>query len=75
MRGTEPPQVGIENTSFGTRIYALHNSPNGRKYLRVNNYVYPCGATPSHVGRRYAYQGRWYVPVDDYSHLPLRILL
>lgn len=68
LRGTEPPEIGTENTSFGTRIYALHNAPNGRKYLRVNNYVFPCGATPSTSGGRDAYQGRWYVPVDDVTH-------
>ena len=68
LRGTEVPKVDTENTSFGTRIYALHAAPNGRKYLRVNNYVYPCGATPSTSGGRHAYQGRWYVPVDDYCH-------
>jgi phenylpropionate dioxygenase-like ring-hydroxylating dioxygenase large terminal subunit len=68
LRGTEPPEVGIENASYGTRIYALHNAPNGRKYLRVNNYVFPCGATPSASGGENAYQGRWYVPIDDYSH-------
>ena len=68
LRGTDVPKVDTENTSFGTRIYALHNAPNGRKYLRVNNYVYPCGATPSTSGGRHAYQGRWYVPVDDCSH-------
>jgi hypothetical protein len=69
LRGTEPPQIATENTSFGTRIYALHNAPNGRRYLRVNNYVYPCGATPSTSGGEHAYQGRWYVPIDDFSHV------
>ena len=68
LRGAEPPQIATEDTSFGTRIYALHNSPSGKKYLRVNNYVFPCGATPSTSAGEKAYQGRWYVPIDDYSH-------
>jgi phthalate 4,5-dioxygenase oxygenase subunit len=68
LRGIEPPEISTEDTSFGTRIYALHNAPNGRKYLRVNNYVFPGGATPSTSAGKDAYQGRWYVPVDDYSH-------
>lgn len=68
IRGSEPPEIATESTSFGTRIYALHNSPSGRKYLRVNNYVFPSGATPSTSGGERAYQGRLYVPVDDYSH-------
>lgn len=68
LRGNDPPQIDIEHTDFGTRIFALHNSPNGRKYLRINNYVYPCGATPSTSGGEGGYQGRWYVPIDDHSH-------
>ena len=67
VRGVEMPAISIEPTSFGTRIFALHNSPNGRKYLRVNNYVYPCGATPSTSTGEAGYQGRWYVPIDDLS--------
>jgi phthalate 4,5-dioxygenase oxygenase subunit len=67
VRGVEMPAISIEPTSFGTRIFALHNSPNGRKYLRVNNYVYPCGATPSTSSGDAGYQGRWYVPIDDFS--------
>lgn len=68
LRGIEPPEVGIENTSFGIRVFALHKSPNGRKYLRVNNYVYPCGTTPSTSTGEAGYQGRWYVPIDDTRH-------
>jgi len=68
LRGTEPPEISIEHTSYGTRIFAVHNAPNGRKYLRVNNYVYPAGATPSTSGGATGYQGRWYVPIDDYNH-------
>ena len=68
VRGNEVPEVSTEPTSVGMRIYALHNAPNGKKYLRVNNYVYPTGATPSTSAGEGGYQGRWYVPVDDYSH-------
>ena len=68
LRGIDPPDISIEHTSFGTRIFALHRSPNGKKYLRVNNYVYPCAATPSTSTGEKGYQGRWYVPIDDTSH-------
>ena len=68
LRGIAPPEVSIENASFGTRVYILHKSPNGRKYLRINNYVYPCGTTPSTSTGEAGYQGRWYVPRDDSSH-------
>jgi phenylpropionate dioxygenase-like ring-hydroxylating dioxygenase large terminal subunit len=68
MRGTEPPEIKTEATNVGMRIYALHKSANGRRYLRVNNYVYPCGATPTTGNAGTGYQGRWYVPIDDHSH-------
>lgn len=68
LRGNDPPAISIEQTDFGTRIFALHNAPGGRRYLRVNNYVYPAGATPSTSGGEVGYQGRWYTPIDDYSH-------
>ena len=68
MRGTEPPEISTENTSLGVRIYALHKRADGGRYLRVNNYIYPCGATPTTGNARSGYQGRWYVPRDDYSH-------
>lgn len=68
LRGDDPPEIDIEHTSFGTRIFALHKSPNGKKYLRINNFVFPCGATPSTSGGDVGYQGRWYVPIDDHSH-------
>ena len=64
------PRLAIESTSYGCRIYAMRNMKDGKQYLRVNNYIYPCGTTPSGVEPPPAvgYQGRWYVPRDDYSH-------
>jgi phenylpropionate dioxygenase-like ring-hydroxylating dioxygenase large terminal subunit len=64
------PRLQIERTSFGVRIHALRKMSTGENYLRVNNYIYPCGTTP--VGTEAppvkGYQGRWYVPCDDESH-------
>ena len=57
--------------SYGCRIYALRKMKSGENYLRGNNYIYPCGTTPvtSPPPRAQGYQGRWYVPRDDYSHV------
>ena len=65
LRGIEPPDISIEHASYGTRIYAIHNSPQGGRYLRVNNYVFPNGAVPNTSTGDVGYQGRWYVPRDD----------
>ena len=69
LRPCSRSHSSTEPAPYGTRIFALHNAPNGRKYLRVNNYIYPCGTTPSGVEPPPAigYQGRWYVPIDDHS--------
>ncbi len=67
LRGIEPPKIDIEHVGYGMRIYALHNSPKGGKYLRVNNYVFPNLACPT-TSTKSGYQGRWYVPIDDESH-------
>jgi phthalate 4,5-dioxygenase oxygenase subunit len=68
LRGIEAPEVSIESAEFGMRVFVVHKSPNGRKYVRINNYVYPCGTTPSTSTGDAGYQGRWYVPRDDHSH-------
>jgi phthalate 4,5-dioxygenase len=67
LRGIEPPAIDIEHTGFGTRIFALNDSPSGRKYLRINNYVFPNLAAPT-TSTDSGYQGRWYVPIDDHNH-------
>ncbi len=68
LRGDDAPAIDIEHASYGTRIFALHNSPNGGKYLRINNFVFPNAATPSTGMGDSGYQGRWYVPIDDHTH-------
>lgn len=68
IRGNDPPEIAIQQMSFGMRVYALHKTPNGKRYMRVNNYVFPSGATPSTSGGENGYQGRWYVPIDDHNH-------
>ena len=68
LRGSEPPDVSSEATNYGRRIYALHTSAEGNKYLRVNNFAFPCAAMPSTGTGGAGYQGRIYVPIDDENH-------
>src|SRR6516225_411810 len=48
----------------GSRRARIRRRPKDKKA----NYVYPNGATPSTSTGESGYQGRWYVPIDDYSH-------
>ena len=71
------PDIEIERTRFGVRICTLRNLERGERYLRVTNYLYPNGATV--VGAETAqnaggYSGRWYVPVDDRTHIRFELL-
>jgi phthalate 4,5-dioxygenase oxygenase subunit len=64
------PHLAVERTSFGTRMHSLRIMADGKRYLRITNYLYPNGTTP--VGNEappvQGYQGRWYVPMDDVTH-------
>ena len=63
------PRLSIEHKSYGCRIYAMRKMKTGENYVRVNNYIYPCGTTPvTELPGVAGYQGRWYVPIDDDHH-------
>jgi phenylpropionate dioxygenase-like ring-hydroxylating dioxygenase large terminal subunit len=77
LSGDVNPKLSVERTSFGTRMHSLRTLPNGKRYLRITNYVYPNGTTP--VGAEpppvHGYQGRWYVPMDDTHHMRFEFFL
>ncbi len=65
------PDLEIERTRFGVRIYASRGAPDGRTYLRVTNYVFPNLAFFAGSDQRYGeggYSVHWHVPIDDTSH-------
>ena len=62
------PNIDVEVTDYGLRIYTSRKSAAGENYLRITNFVLPNlsafgGAT---VGEGYAVH--WHVPVDDTRH-------
>jgi phthalate 4,5-dioxygenase len=62
------PDIEIEVTDFGLRIYSVRDSEAGKRYLRVTNFVMPnlSAFGGSTVGEGYSVH--WHVPVDDFSH-------
>ena len=62
------PNIEVEVTNFGLRIYTTRNAPQDQRYLRVTNFVMPNLAAfgGSTVGDGYAVH--WHVPIDDHSH-------
>jgi len=65
------PRIEIERTRYGIRIFALRDADEGKKYLRITNFVFPNLALFAGDGGRYGpggYSVHWHVPIDDTSH-------
>jgi phenylpropionate dioxygenase-like ring-hydroxylating dioxygenase large terminal subunit len=62
------PNIEVEVTDYGLRIYTLRAASADKRYLRVTNFVMPNLAAfgGSTVGNGYAVH--WHVPVNDHSH-------
>ena len=62
------PNIEVEVTNFGLRIYTTRDAGADKRYLRVTNFVMPnlSAFGGSTVGDGYAVH--WHVPIDDYHH-------
>ena len=64
----QPPQLDVEITDFGVRIYSVRQMGGGQIYLRVSNFVLPNLSTfPGQTGGQ-GYGINWHVPIDDTHH-------
>jgi phenylpropionate dioxygenase-like ring-hydroxylating dioxygenase large terminal subunit len=65
------PRLETERTDFGVRNYALRNTDDGRRYVRINNFVMPnkvaAVGNEGRVGEGYTIH--WHVPIDDENHI------
>jgi nitrite reductase/ring-hydroxylating ferredoxin subunit len=65
------PVIDAERTRFGIRIYSERSTDDGRKYVRLTNFVFPnLGFFSGEGGQRGpgGYSVHWHVPIDDVSH-------
>ena len=63
------PKLSFEKTDYGVRIFSTRALANGKKYLRVTNFLLPslaCIAGRQEGGN--GYTAVWRVPIDDVSH-------
>lgn len=72
------PQIEVEETDYGLRLFAARANRPGKRFVRITNFIMPNassfhgaplvdprkGAVSDNVG----YQLHWHVPIDDYSH-------
>jgi phenylpropionate dioxygenase-like ring-hydroxylating dioxygenase large terminal subunit len=65
------PKLEVERTDFGLRCFSIRNVGPGERYLRITNYVLPCGGAivgnEGRVGEGYGFH--FHVPMDDTHHL------
>jgi phthalate 4,5-dioxygenase len=63
------PRIEVEEADFGVRLYAIRETPDGDRYLRMNNFVYPnIGIFSAGRPRGDGYGVNWHVPIDDTHH-------
>ncbi len=69
------PQMDVEDTDYGFRIYTIRRTPDRQKYVRITNFIMPnCGTFSGDPvvdpakGRGEGYSINWAVPIDDRTH-------
>jgi phenylpropionate dioxygenase-like ring-hydroxylating dioxygenase large terminal subunit len=70
MAGDVAPQIDLEITDWGVRIYAIRRAGPDQRYVRITNTVLPnftCfrGSEGENSG---GYSVNWHVPIDDTHH-------
>ena len=71
------PHLDIELADFGVRIISVRDAGDGKKYVRVTNFIMPNkAAIVGNEGRiNQGYQINWHVPIDDTRHLRFDITI
>jgi phenylpropionate dioxygenase-like ring-hydroxylating dioxygenase large terminal subunit len=65
--GDSRPIVSIEDTRFGVRIFSERHFADGKRVLRVTNFVMPNNSAIG-SGTRGSCTMLWHVPIDDTHH-------
>jgi phenylpropionate dioxygenase-like ring-hydroxylating dioxygenase large terminal subunit len=64
------PKLEPELTDFGVRNYSVRTAEDGRRYVRVTNFLMPNKSTivgnEGRIGEGYSVH--WHVPIDDENH-------
>jgi phenylpropionate dioxygenase-like ring-hydroxylating dioxygenase large terminal subunit len=72
------PEILVEDTTYGFRIYAVRDAGDATRYVRVTNFVMPNNSAfaagqpvdPAieKLPRSTHYRMHWHVPIDDVTH-------
>jgi phthalate 4,5-dioxygenase len=65
------PRLESERTDFGVRNYAIRDTGDGARYVRINNFIMPnkVGSIGNEGRIGEGYTIHWHVPVDDENHV------
>lgn len=65
------PQLDLEDTDYGIRIFSVRGAGPDKQYLRITNFIMPCMASiVGNEGRvNEGYSVHWHVPIDDHSNM------
>ncbi len=67
--GRDPaPELEVEETDFGLRIFAVRRAGDDRQYVRISNFIFPNLAAFPGSGKGDGYSVNWHVPIDDTTH-------
>jgi len=62
------PEIEVEETDFGIRIFSIRKTEEGRTFFRVTNFILPNLATIPGPMSGDGYNLYWHVPIDDTHH-------
>jgi phthalate 4,5-dioxygenase oxygenase subunit len=72
VREDPRPQITVEPTDYGLRLFALRRLEGGRRHVRLTNLLFP-NAFVVPFGNHQAFV-QWHVPIDDFHHFWYMIL-
>ncbi|HEV8019838.1 MAG TPA: Rieske 2Fe-2S domain-containing protein [Candidatus Lustribacter sp.] len=84
LRVADPaPEIEVEDTPFGLRIYAIRAAGADARYVRITNFIMPNNSSFSGsavvdpknetIPDNSYYHFHWHVPIDDYNHWKYRL--
>jgi phenylpropionate dioxygenase-like ring-hydroxylating dioxygenase large terminal subunit len=77
------PEIEVEDTPFGLRIYAIRDVGSDQRYVRITNFIMPNNSSfggsavvdPKNekLPENSYYHFHWHVPIDDGNHWKYRV--
>ena len=78
------PQIDVDETTYGLRIFAIRDTGAGEKYVRVSNFIMPNGSAfpagqvvdpkQQQIDENLHYSLHFHVPIDDVNHWKYRVM-